>query len=188
MAVDLARFFDVLANPSRLRMVGLLALEERTVEELAGLLDLKPAVVSRHLARLRDLGLVRGTRQGRRLRYGLDGDVLNEWTVARAPHRRRRSEGQAMSADEEERRILSDFFVDGRLTRLPARRAKRLVVLGWLAGLFRPGERYPEAQVNEVLKRYHDDPATLRRAMVDEELMQRRAGIYWRAGTLSFPD
>jgi hypothetical protein len=41
MAVDLGRFFDLLANPARLRIVGLLALESGTVEELAGLLGLK---------------------------------------------------------------------------------------------------------------------------------------------------
>jgi hypothetical protein len=188
MAVDLGRFFDVLANPARLRIVGLLALQGRTVEELAGLLDLKAAVVSRHLARLRGLGLVGTAREGRRLRYSLDSEVLNQWAAGLAAYRRPRPEGGMESEDEEQRRVLSDFIVDGRLTGLPARRAKRLVVLGWLAGLFRPGERYLEAQVNEMLKRYHDDPATLRRAMVDEELMQRRAGVYWRAGTLPFPD
>jgi hypothetical protein len=60
-------------------------------------------------------------------------------------------------------------------------------VLRWLAGHFRPGERYPEAQVNEILGRYHPDFATLRRLLVDEELMQRAGGMYWRAGTLPPP-
>jgi len=41
--------------------------------------------------------------------------------------------------------------------------------------------------VNEILRRYHDDPAYLRRLMVDEELMHRSAGLYWRAGTMPFP-
>ena len=35
--------------------------------------------------------------------------------------------------------------------------------------------------------RYHDDPAYLRRLMVDEELMHRYAGVYWRAGTMPHP-
>jgi hypothetical protein len=72
----------------------------------------------------------------------------------------------------------------GRLIQIPAKRKKRLVVLRWLADHFRPAERYSEAQVNDVLRRYHEDVATLRRAMVDEELMQRGSGFYWRAGTL----
>lgn len=87
-----------------------------------------------------------------------------------------------------EGRVLRTFIRQGRLWRLPAKRRKRLVVLQWLADLFRPAERYTEAQVNEILLRYHEDPATLRRLMVDEELMQRHGGLYWRAGTLPYPD
>ncbi len=62
-----------------------------------------------------------------------------------------------------------------------------MVVLRWLADHFRPAERYSEKQVNELLQRYHDDRATLRRLLVDSELMQRKGGFYWRAGTLPFP-
>jgi ArsR family transcriptional regulator len=81
VAVDLGRFFDVLAHPVRLRIVGLVALEGRTVEELARLLEMKPALVFRHLARLRDLGLVRAERQGPRVRYGLEDRVLKSGRV-----------------------------------------------------------------------------------------------------------
>jgi hypothetical protein len=87
-----------------------------------------------------------------------------------------------------EERVLATFLVDGRLTNVPAKRKKRMVVLRWLADHFRPAERYPEAQVNEILRRYHEDPATLRRLMVDEHLMQRARGLYWRAGTLPYPE
>jgi hypothetical protein len=86
-----------------------------------------------------------------------------------------------------EDRVLAIFVRGGRLQQIPARRKKRLVVLRWLADHFRPAERYTEAQVNEILLRYHEDSASLRRLMVDEELMQRRDGLYWRAGTLPFP-
>lgn len=86
-----------------------------------------------------------------------------------------------------EARVLKTFTRHGRLWRIPAKRRKRMVVLRWLADHFRPAERYAEAQVNEILLRYHDDPALLRRLMVNEELMQRYGGLYWRAGTLPYP-
>ena len=86
-----------------------------------------------------------------------------------------------------ESRVFAAFMEAGRLKQLPAKRKKRLVVLRWLADHFRPAERYPESTVNEVLRRYHDDVATLRRSLIDEELMQRQAGLYWRAGTLPRP-
>ena len=95
--------------------------------------------------------------------------------------------GQATVKEPWEQRVFASFMQGGRLKQIPARRKKRLVILRWLADHFRPAERYTEAQVNEILLRYHDDPAYLRRLMVDEELMHRYSGIYWRAGTMPHP-
>jgi hypothetical protein len=80
-----------------------------------------------------------------------------------------------------EQRVLATFVEDGRLNRLPARRKKRVVVLRWLADQFRPAE---QATIDDILSRHGEDVATLRRYLVDEELMQRRSGLYWRTGTL----
>ena len=90
------------------------------------------------------------------------------------------------SDDAWEERVLANFMEAGRIKQIPARWKKRRVVLRWLADHFRPAERYTEAQVNDILRRYHEDFALLRRLLVDDELMQREAGVYWRAGTLPF--
>jgi hypothetical protein len=83
-------------------------------------------------------------------------------------------------------RVLASFVdVAGRLLTIPAQRKKRLAVLEWLAEDFQPGRLYPESEVNRVISRRHPDFAALRRYLVDEELMQRRRGVYWRAGTVS---
>jgi hypothetical protein len=79
--------------------------------------------------------------------------------------------------------ILRSFFdADGRLVTVPARRAKRLVVLDHLAQRFEPGERYSETEVNNRLREVHPDVATLRRFLVDEGFLSREAGVYWRSG------
>ncbi|MDP9233795.1 MAG: DUF2087 domain-containing protein, partial [Actinomycetota bacterium] len=44
------------------------------------------------------------------------------------------------------------------------------------------GHYYEEREVNRILKRYHDDYATLRRYLVDEGFLSRDAGKYWRTG------
>lgn len=79
-------------------------------------------------------------------------------------------------------------FVDAdhRLISIPSQRKKRLAILRWLVEEFQPGRHYLEAEVNKIISHHHPDFATLRRYLVDEELMQRRRGIYWRAG--SVPD
>ena len=77
---------------------------------------------------------------------------------------------------------LETFVKDGRLVLMPTKRAKRLVVLDHLAQQFRPGRTYTEAEVSEVLARFHDDYAALRRYLVDEGFLTREANVYWRSG------
>jgi hypothetical protein len=78
---------------------------------------------------------------------------------------------------------LRPFVSEGRITAIPARRARRLLLLNRVAQAFEPGRRYDEAAVNEVLKGLFDDHAALRRYLVDEELMSRTPdGTYWRSG------
>jgi hypothetical protein len=79
-----------------------------------------------------------------------------------------------------------DNFVDGagRLIAIPVQHKKRMVVLRWLVEDFQPGRLYPEAEVNRIIARRHADFWALRRYLVDEELMQRRHGTYWRTGTV----
>jgi hypothetical protein len=78
-------------------------------------------------------------------------------------------------------------FIDAsqRLISMPAQRKKRLAILRWLVEAFQPGRRYAEAEVNRIISRHHADFATLRRYLVDEELMQRQRGIYWRTGSVA---
>ena len=81
---------------------------------------------------------------------------------------------------------MRENFVDAddRIVSIPAQLKKRLAILRWLVEDFQPGRRYTEAEVNEIISRRHPDFATLRRHLVDEELMQRQHSIYWRTGTV----
>jgi hypothetical protein len=79
-------------------------------------------------------------------------------------------------------KTIEPYFSGGRLTVLPRRRPARMAVLDFLAGQFEPGRHYTELQVNEMLVRFHPDYCALRRHMVDEEILDRSDGVYWRAG------
>ena len=74
------------------------------------------------------------------------------------------------------------LLAQGRLTGMPAKRAKRLIVLDHIAGSFEPGTRYDEREVNEILVAFHPDFAMLRRYLVDEGFLSRDHGVYWRSG------
>jgi hypothetical protein len=75
------------------------------------------------------------------------------------------------------------FIRDGRITALPAKRTRRRLLLDQVAQAFEPGRRYPEAEVDQILKAVFDDHCALRRYLIDEQFMSRTAaGLYWRAG------
>jgi hypothetical protein len=71
---------------------------------------------------------------------------------------------------------------EGRLTSIPVKHAKRLVVLDHLAQLFEPGVRYPEVEVNRRLRAAHYDVAALRRYLVEDGFLDRDVEAYWRIG------
>ncbi|MER7335239.1 MULTISPECIES: DUF2087 domain-containing protein [unclassified Micromonospora] len=83
-------------------------------------------------------------------------------------------------------RVLRTFLRDGVLVGLPAQRGRRRVLLAHVATSFEPGVRYPERAVDDVLRRWCEgggsDHVTLRRYLVDEQLLAREQGVYWRIG------
>jgi hypothetical protein len=83
---------------------------------------------------------------------------------------------------EQRARALSPFVRGAQLVTIPVKRAKRLVVLDWLAQDFEPGRHYTEAMVNDILRVHHPDTAALRRYLVDDGFLDRSAGEYWRCG------
>lgn len=126
------------------------------------------------LRRLVEAGVVAGVDGDLRV----DADLLRE--AARAPV------AAAPGAGEPAQRVLRTFLRDGVLVRLPAQRGRRRVLLEHVVGSFEPGVRYPERAVDEILRRWCDggdaDHVTLRRYLVDEQLLAREQGIYWRTG------
>ena len=67
----LARYFRVLGDPTRLRIVDALLERERTVSELVALVGAPQSRVSNHLACLKWCRVVRAERRGRHVVYGI---------------------------------------------------------------------------------------------------------------------
>ncbi len=74
--------FNAVAEPRRREILNYLALEERPVGDIVATLRLEQPSVSKHLRVLRDVGLVRVRRDGRRMLYRTNADAirpLHEW-------------------------------------------------------------------------------------------------------------
>ena len=175
----LLAFFKAMANESRLKIVGLLAQRERSVQELAELLALKEPTVSHHLAVLKELGLVSVRAEGVVRWHSLEPKVLSK--MNRALLDQKRVEALAPKEESWEEKVLSGFIdEDGKLKAIPSSRRKRRVILKWLVEQFDDDKRYPEKKVNELIQRRHWDSATLRRELIGHRMMAREKGIYWR--------
>jgi biotin operon repressor len=175
----LLEFFKALADESRLRLIGLLAQGECSVEELASRVDLKEPTVSHHLQRLRNLGLVTLRQEGNSRLYSLCSDALQRLSkemlaleMITAP--------EADSEARWDNKVLATFVQGDVLVSIPASRKKRQVVLHWLVERFSPGQTYTEAEVNRLIQPAHADSATLRRELVASGLLVRQEGCYLR--------
>jgi hypothetical protein len=94
----------------------------------------------------------------------------------------RENSGQA-AADEDKRRkpasaVINAFFKDGKLVRIPAKKSKRMVVLERLLADFKDRDSYHEREVNDIIRQYHDDVATIRREFIMNRYMTRKDGYY----------
>jgi hypothetical protein len=77
---------------------------------------------------------------------------------------------------------LRAFVRNGEIAVMPAKQAKRRLLLNEVARGFEPGVRYSESTVSHFLSALYADYAALRRYLVDEGLLTRKDGQYWRTG------
>nr|WP_246363490.1 DUF2087 domain-containing protein [Deinococcus budaensis] len=171
-----AALFRALSHPARLGLLRLIWTGPLSGDTLARLMNLAPATVSHHLAGLAEAGLTTVRQDGHHRLHGVNHAALGATLSALI-----RGEAAAPAAQDPYRaRVLRAFVKDGRLTRIPAQRKKRDVILHELASLFEPGRSYSEREVSDALAGFHPDFFTLRRELVGLGLLAREKGVYWR--------
>jgi predicted transcriptional regulator len=180
---ELVRFFKALAEPNRLRIIGLLAQKPQSVEQLASTLHVGESTVSHHLSKLGEAGLVSARAEGYYSIYalhtaalaGMAKKILHEETLPGL--------AAGMDRDAYDRKVLATFSdANGRIKAFPVQEKKFLVILRHILEEFETGVKYPEKRVNQILARYSADTATLRRSLVEHGFMAREGGggSYWR--------
>jgi predicted transcriptional regulator len=178
---ELLAFFKALSDANRLKIIGLLARQRYTVEQIATILNLTPSTTSHHLGRLSEAGLVSARAEGYYNLYDLNTSVLESMSKRLLSTENLISLADGTDIEAFDRKILGDYLMpDGRLKTIPAQRKKLEVVLRYIVQSFEKGQRYPEKRVNEILKHFHEDTASLRRELVGYRLLNRQSGEYWR--------
>lgn len=166
----------LLAEPERLAAFAAVVLGATSPSEVADRTGLPGRDVVTALRRLEQGGLV-STVEGRLVaQVTAFKEALPEYGASRA------TEAEPLDPDQKKAAVLRAFVRDGQLVQIPVARGKRRVVLEHIAACFEPGVKYPERAVDAVLRAWYPDYASLRRYLVDEELMARDRGTYWRTG------
>ena len=182
---ELLDFFKALADANRLKIIGLLAQQPYTGEQLAEMLGLSASTVSHHLSMLAHVGLVSARSEQYYNVYSLNVGALQSM----AQRLLSRDDLPRLAEDVDrtayDRKVLKTFVrADGTLKSFPAQEKKFQVLLHYVLDIFEPGKRYSEKQVNNLLSRYSDDTAALRRGLIEYQLMAREvtqgSSTYWR--------
>lgn len=172
---DPADLIRLIADPVRLALLGRAAEGNVSLDDIAENMDVPKRKVADALGKLRAAGL-------------LDSELKLSVKELRSAVTRLPTPESADATitdgpwAEHEKKVLRRFFSGARLTEIPTARSKRTLVLERLAQEFEPGLRYREQDVNFTIQLFHPDYASIRRYMVEEDIMTRADGVYWRTG------
>ena len=181
---ELLEFFKALSDANRLKIVGLLAQGEYSVEEIAAMLDLRPPTVSHHLSRLAAAGLVSARAESYYNLYSLETEALEMKARKLLAEETLPAVAAEIDLDAYDRRVIeNNSYPDGRLKQIPTKLKKFEAILRYVVKAFEGDRQYTEKEINQILGEYYEDTAVLRRGLIDYQMMNREVdgSLYWLA-------
>ncbi|MFD0710517.1 metalloregulator ArsR/SmtB family transcription factor [Paenibacillus sp. GCM10027626] len=176
-------YHKALADPTRIKMLILLAEGELNGQVLAEKLGITPATITHHAAKLRQASLINERRDKNTIYFSLNDYFIKNNANAAVQLIYRSNEGGSSDLDNSFKQIkesvVKNFFTtEGRLKNIPAQLKKKLIVLEHIVLKLEKGRKYSEREINEFIKRFHDDFATIRREFIMHQFMFRENDIY----------
>lgn len=171
-------FVKAMASAERLRVIGALVRGRATQAEIAEQLHVPVRDVFNHLAYLVHVGVVR-EEDGN---YELDEKAIE--SLARGQFEGKRPVYEAKEEKQEDvRKVLKAYLnADGTIKQIPQEGKKLLIILNYMLDAFAFDVTYTEKEVNTIIRRFHVDTASLRRAYIDYGFLARESdgSKYWR--------
>jgi len=176
----IVEFHKALGDLTRIRIIALLQQGHLSGQEIASKLSLKPPTITHHMSKLREVGLIKERRDKNTIYFSLNTKILEMNAKAIFTVGTGGDSNMEMSVTESERSsIINNFFTkEGKLNIYPAQRKKKLVVLAHMIKGLEFGRVYQEKEINEYLKQFHEDYATLRRELIMCQYMYRENNQY----------
>lgn len=175
----IVNFHKTVGDKTRLRIIGLLKDGALHGQAIAGKLGLTPPTISHHINKLKEIDIVYQRRDKNTIYYSLNERKLALLAGAITKLGDEEMNGEFQVSDEEKHKVLSNFIdSNGQLKSIPAQLKKRLIILEHILKGLEPGKTYAEPKINEHIKKYHVDYATIRREFIMHHFMTRDKGYY----------
>ena len=175
---EMLDFVKAMSDADRLRIIGLLTQRRASRTDIVAKLNLPLKDVVDHLVFLEFVGVLSQKDD----LYELNDDKLA--TLARDRLAKERpAYVPAPELDDKSKKVLKAYLnADGSIRQIPNQLAKLQVILNYLVQAFAPSTNYTEKEVNQILRRFHEDTAGLRRDLVDAKMLARESdgSRYWR--------
>lgn len=176
---ELATRFKALGDPTRLRILGLLARRAHHGEELASALEVSPSTVSHHLKLLRQAGMVSITRENPYVLFRLRPETLRTLgSLFEDPY----DLAETLDLPREEPRGSDHVgpWLDerGRLREIPSHRTHQQTVLRWVLDQLDPARFYAEAELRLTLNAIAYEPDALRDLLVNAGFLRKSGSVY----------
>ena len=175
---EMLDFLKAMSDADRLRIIGLLTQRRASRADIVAKLNIPLCEIVDHLAFLEFVGVVSQKED----QYELNETKLA--TLARDNFAGERpSYVPAPDLDRASKKVLKAYLnADGSIKQIPNQPAKLKIILNYLIQVFAPNTNYAEKEVNQILRRFNEDTAGLRRDLVDAKMLERISdgSRYWR--------
>lgn len=179
----IVNYHKALSDPTRLRILLLLSKgEEIHGQALAERLNLSQPTVTHHAAKLREASMIMERRDKNTVYFKMNPEFIKAGSNASLnfifSKGTEEMEKQSPESSLKESVLRNFFAKDGRLRQIPAQYKKKLIALQYIVEKLEPGTVYTEKSINEFIKQFHEDFATIRREFIMHQFMYRENDKY----------
>ncbi|WP_085507787.1 metalloregulator ArsR/SmtB family transcription factor [Thalassobacillus devorans] len=177
----MVKFHKAVGDVTRIRIITLLKKGPMHGQEIANRLGLRAPTITHHIVKLKDTGMVYARRDKNTIYFHLDEKKLEYMTTAilRIGEENFLKSEELQMSEQEKQKVVQNFVTsEGKLKQIPSQLKKKLVILSYFVRHFETGKVYDEKEVNDYIKTFHDDYATIRREWVMQQFMYRENNRY----------
>ncbi len=175
---DSLKIIKALGDTSRLMIINSLLEKPQYVEEISKRLNLASSTVSFHLKKLEEANLVEKIKEQYYIIYNINEELFNISLKELILFDNFEKLHQEERIKKYKQKVIDTFFENGKLKSIPVQHKKRWIILEKFIERFQNNRIYKEQEVNNLINELFDDYVTIRRYLVDENILTRKNNEY----------